>query len=67
MIRNRRVKIVATLGPASNDYDTIRKLQRQYRIPVSRVYTHQELSPTRCPGKTLQPRMVRFRRDGTLV
>ena len=47
--------------------DTIRKLQRQYRIPVSRVYTHQELSPTRCPGKTLQPRMVRFRRDGTLV
>ena len=26
MIRNRRVKIVATLGPASSDYDTIRAL-----------------------------------------
>ncbi|MGV6848409.1 MAG: pyruvate kinase [Marinibacterium sp.] len=26
MIRNRRVKIVATLGPSSNDYETIRAL-----------------------------------------
>lgn len=26
MIRNRRVKIVATLGPASSDYETIRAL-----------------------------------------
>lgn len=37
---------------------------RQYRVPVSRVYTHQELAATACPGRNLQPRLVSIRRPG---
>ena len=36
-------------------------LMRQYRVPVSRIFTHQEIVPTACPGKALQPRMVALR------
>ena len=46
--------------------DTLRKLRRSYDIPVSRIYTHQELSPSACPGTNLQPRMVRIRRGSYL-
>ena len=46
MIRNRRVKIVATLGPASNDYDTIRKLHEAgadvFRLNMSHG-THEDI------------------------
>jgi hypothetical protein len=34
---------------------------RALRIPVSRIYTHQELSPTACPGRHLQGYMVSTR------
>ncbi|MEM8728519.1 MAG: pyruvate kinase [Pseudomonadota bacterium] len=47
MIRNRRVKIVATLGPASNDYDTIRALHEAgadvFRLNMSHG-THEEIA-----------------------
>lgn len=33
----------------------------RYRIPLSRVYTHQELMPTACPGRNLQRYMVASR------
>ncbi len=46
---------------------TLSALMRQHRIPVSRVYTHQEIQPTRCPGKLLQPRLVSMRRGGYLA
>ena len=46
MIRNRRVKVVATLGPASNDYDTIRKLHEAgadvFRLNMSHG-THEDI------------------------
>jgi len=38
--------------------------QRQYRVPVSRVMTHQEINPTECPGRSLQGFMVSVRRRG---
>jgi hypothetical protein len=34
---------------------------RAYRIPVSRVFTHQEINPTACPGSNLQAYMVSTR------
>ncbi|WP_428927635.1 pyruvate kinase [Marinibacterium sp. SX1] len=46
MIRNRRVKIVATLGPASSDYDTIRALHEAgadvFRLNMSHG-THEDI------------------------
>jgi len=38
----------------------------KYNVPVHRVYTHQELKPTQCPGRNLQPRLVAMRRSGYL-
>lgn len=32
--------------------------QRRYKVPVSRVKTHQEINPTECPGRNLQRYMV---------
>ena len=46
--------------------DTLIRLKRIYRVPVTRLYTHQELTPTRCPGSSLQPQMVDLRRSGRL-
>lgn len=37
---------------------------RQYRVPVSRVYTHRELKSTECPGTSLQRYMVQARARG---
>ncbi len=36
---------------------------RLYRVPVSRVYTHQELKGTACPGRNLQGYMMATRRS----
>ncbi|MCE9592100.1 MAG: peptidoglycan recognition protein family protein [Planctomycetes bacterium] len=52
--------------------DTVSKLMRQYHvssnrnIKMSRVQTHQEINPTRCPGLALQPKMVWLRQNGYL-
>ena len=35
-----------------------------YRVPLNRVYTHQELKPTECPGVNLQRYMERTRSRG---
>ncbi len=43
---------------------TLAHLRRQYRVPTSRVYTHQELNPTACPGQNLQPRIASMRTNG---
>ena len=46
----------------------VARLMRFYRVPVSRVYTHQELRPTMCPGRNLQRAMEYTRsRGGTLA
>ena len=34
---------------------------RSYRVPISRVYTHQEINPTACPGRYLQSYMLATR------
>lgn len=45
---------------------TIRTLMRAYNVPASRVYTHQELNSSTCPGRNLQQRMISLRRSGAL-
>ena len=47
--------------------NTLRSVQHMYSIPARRVYTHQELSPTACPGSHLQPRVVAIRSNGYLA
>lgn len=42
-------------------------LMHLHNVPVRRVYTHQELKPTACPGKQLQPRVATLRNGGYLV
>jgi hypothetical protein len=38
-------------------------LRKQYSLPVSRVYTHQEIVKTECPGDNMQPYMVAIRKQ----
>jgi hypothetical protein len=41
---------------------------RVYNVPINRVYTHQELKPTACPGRNLQGYMLATRaRSGRLA
>jgi len=42
----------------------VRAQMSRYNVPVSRVYTHRELRPTACPGRSLQSFMVRARGNG---
>lgn len=39
----------------------LKSLQAKHKVSKKRVYTHQELSPTLCPGKDLQRRMGTLR------
>ena len=43
---------------------TLVALMKQHRVPVRKVYTHQEIKPTSCPGRVLQAHMVQIRRNG---
>jgi len=47
--------------------DFVAAMMRKYRVPVSRVYTHQELRPTACPGQSLQRVMVSNRSRGGVL
>lgn len=47
--------------------DFVGAMMRQYRVPVSRVYTHQEIRPTACPGKSLQRVMESTRSRGGVL
>jgi hypothetical protein len=40
---------------------------RRYRVPVARVYTHQELNRSACPGRNLQAYMLQTRRGGQIA
>ena len=46
---------------------TLKTLMRKYNVPTNRVFTHQEITPTACPGSHLQPKMVVIRRSGYLT
>jgi hypothetical protein len=39
-------------------------LRKQYALPVARLYTHQEIVSTECPGDAMQPFMVQIRKQG---
>lgn len=43
---------------------TVHHFANRYRIPTHRVHTHQELNPTACPGRMLQPRVASLRAAG---
>lgn len=47
--------------------DFVTSMMRKYRVPVSRIYTHQELRPTACPGRSLQRVMVANRSSGGVL
>jgi len=57
--------------PSDAQFDTmvrtVHALTRQYGIDARQVYTHQELRPTACPGKALQPRVDSVRQAGYLA
>jgi len=38
-------------------------LRKQFNLPVSKIYTHQEIVSTECPGKAMQPYMVAIRQQ----
>jgi len=42
-------------------------LMRRHGVPVPLVFTHQELRPTACPGRSLQQHMVLLRKSGMLA
>src|SRR5262249_34581476 len=43
---------------------TVSTLARQYNAPPTHTYTHQEITPTRSPAPTLQPRTAAMRSTG---
>jgi len=45
----------------------VSSLMRRFRVPVSRVRTHQEWAPTACPGRNMQAQVVRMRHNGELA
>lgn len=57
-------------SPTREQKDRIRVfgalLRKQYNLPISRVYTHQEIVKTECPGGAMQPYMVQIRRQGLI-
>jgi N-acetylmuramoyl-L-alanine amidase len=42
----------------------LKTLERHFRVQSARLYTHQELNRTECPGDSLQAHMVAIRRAG---
>lgn len=42
-------------------------LRHKYRVPIRKIHTHQELAPTSCPGKLLQPRIAAMRSNGAFA
>ena len=44
--------------------DTVRVFRRRHNVPAHRVVTHQEITPTACPGRSLQPQIARLRSAG---
>ncbi len=41
--------------------EVLRVIQRKFNVPKSKVYTHQELAKTACPGRALQANMAGVR------
>lgn len=45
----------------------VNQQMRTYGVPLARVYTHQEIGQSACPGTNLQAYMVRTRSSGALA
>jgi hypothetical protein len=41
-------------------------VRKQYGLSASRIYTHQEIVSTECPGDNMQPYMVQVRKQGVI-
>ncbi len=41
-------------------------VRKQYGLGINRLYTHQEIVSTECPGDDMQPYMVKIRRQGLI-
>lgn len=57
----RQTPTSATLNTLSR---FVASMMRMHNVPLTRVYTHRELDQTECPGRNLQPQMVRMRQRG---
>jgi hypothetical protein len=57
-------------SPSNAQVDALRRFlsqaMRTYNVPVSRVKTHQEWAPTRCPGTQMQRYIMNMRSNGGL-
>ena len=47
--------------------ETVAHLRRRHKVPSGRIYTHRELSPTVCPGRYMQPRIVAMRNNNAFA
>lgn len=45
----------------------VRQLSGEHNVPSRRIHTHQELGPTSCPGRHLQPKIASLRNRGALA
>jgi hypothetical protein len=45
----------------------VRDLRRNNSVRANRIYTHQELRPTACPGRSLQPKIATLRSNGAFT
>jgi hypothetical protein len=45
----------------------VRGLRLRFRVSAGRIFTHQELMPTNCPGRALQPQVASMRQRGVFV
>ncbi len=56
------------MHPTAATLDAVNKMiayaMARFNVPMSRVYTHQELRPTACPGRNLQEQMLATRATG---
>ena len=56
--------------PSGAQIETLKKtltaIMQKNRVPVTRVYTHRELGTSTCPGRYLQPEIVKMR-NGRLI
>ena len=42
-------------------------LMQRYYVPINRLRTHQEWTPTICPGRHIQSQMIRMRASSSLA
>jgi len=45
----------------------VRQLSDEHGVPSRRIHTHQELAPTSCPGRHLQPKIASLRNRGAFA